>query len=360
MSIYKEVVFPVLRQFDAERTHEVTLNLLSLAEKYTFMRRFLEKIYKFDDPRLEVKAMDLHFDNPIGLAAGFDKNGVATRALAALGFGHIEVGTITPMSQVGNPRPRIFRLSEDAGLVNRMGFPGEGMVAAKQNLETAVNRNFVMGINAGANKLSVEEGRSPEDYRNVIKHLYSQGDYFVVNVSSPNTARLRDLQGKDALSELTDTVLTLRDSMPIKKPVLFKISPDLTLSEIDDVLEILTARNVQGIIATNTSISRKGLRSKFRGENGGLSGRPIKDISTNIISYVYCQTEGKMPIIGVGGVFNAENVVEKMEAGASLVQVYTGLVYEGPGMVNGIKRDLVTFTESEGISDINVIVGAAA
>ena len=151
MSIYKEAVFPGLRQFDAERTHEATLNLLSLAEKYSFIRSFLEKIYKFDDPRLEVKAMDLHFDNPIGLAAGFDKNGVATRALAALGFGHIEVGTITPMSQVGNPRPRIFRLSEDAGLVNRMGFPGEGMVAAKQNLETAVNRNFVMGINAGDN-----------------------------------------------------------------------------------------------------------------------------------------------------------------------------------------------------------------
>ena len=360
MSFYKEAVFPVLQHFDAEKTHEMTLQLLTLAEKYSFIRRFLEKIYGYDDPRLEVKAFGLDFKNPIGLAAGFDKNGVAPQALVSLGFGHIEIGTITPFPQIGNPRPRIFRLPEDKSLINRMGFPGEGMEVAKRNLEKQGNRYFVMGINAGANKFSVEGGKASDDYRSVIRYLYGLGDYFVVNVSSPNTARLRDLQGKEALAELADQVLDVRDSMPVKKPVLFKISPDLTEAELDDILDVLTSRDVQGIIAANTTVSRIGIRRKYRSEVGGLSGKPLKDKSTEIIGYTYQHTEGRMPVLGVGGIFNAEDVVEKMEAGASLVQVYTGLVYKGPDIVEGIKRDLVAFTEREGISNINVIVGAAS
>jgi len=361
MSLYKEAVFPILQHFDAERTHEITLKLLSLAEKYTFVKRFLEKIYSFEDPRLEVRALGLHFDNPLGLAAGFDKNAVAPRALGVLGFGHIEIGTVTPKFQAGNPRPRIFRLTEDSALINRMGFPGRGVDAVKENLYRSREREVILGINAGANKFSVEQGKAADDYVKVISELASWADYLVVNISSPNTARLRDLQGKEALTQLLKEVRAGMRESGIVKPLIIKLAPDFEdmEKEVGTILDVADRYKIDGIIATNTTVSRDGVTSSLRDESGGLSGSPLKDRSTEVIKFSYRETQGKMPIIGIGGVFNAEDVVEKMEAGASLVQVYTGLVYEGPGMVKGIKRDLVAFTERGGISNINVIVGAA-
>lgn len=360
MSIYKERVFPFLTRLDAESVHNSTLQLLRVSERYPVFRQFLERIYSYENPKLNVRLWGLNFENPLGLAAGFDKNAVVPESIGTLGFGHVEVGTVTPLPQKGNRRPRIFRLPDDKAVINRMGFPGDGVVVAKQNLRKIVNRELVLGVNAGVNKESVDEGKAVDDYVRVVKELYPYADYVVVNVSSPNTARLRELQGKEALGALLDPVLAVRDQMSVWKPVLVKIAPDFDNpeQEIDDMLEVITSREVDGVIATNTTVSREGLKSSHRGEAGGLSGRPLKDRSTEIVKYIYQRTEGGLPIIGVGGVFNADDAAEKIRAGASLVQVYTGFIYEGPGYARNLNMGLVAYIERDNLENISEIRGA--
>ena len=361
MSLYKEVVFPIVSHFDPESTHDTTIQLLKIAEKYRFIREFLERIYSCRDPRLNVTTWGLHFENPLGLAAGFDKNAVAPRALGALGFGHVEIGTVTPKFQRGNERPRIFRLSEDKALINRMGFPGLAMEEVLDNLANTRERKMVLGVNAGANKRSVDEGRGTDDYVEVLINLAAFADYLVINVSSPNTARLRELQGKEALRELIGQVRKEMDERQIVKPLLLKIAPDFENSEreIGDIVDTAMEFGVNGIIATNTTVSREELTSTFKNERGGLSGRPLVQKSLDTIRTIYKISKGTLPIVGVGGVFNAEDVVRKMQVGASLIQVYTGLVYEGPGMIKTINKDLVVYIEREGLDNISEIVGTA-
>lgn len=362
--MYKRIVFPILERFDAETTHERILTMLTIAGKSTIARWLMQRLFSFEDQHLNVDLFGLRFRNPLGLAAGFDKNAVAAKALAWLDFGHVETGTIIPLAQPGNPRPRIFRLREDQGLINRMSFPGQGMLVAEKNLLGLGRRNFILGVNIGANKASVEDGRAVEDYEYLAAKLAKYCDYITINISSPNTARLRDLQGKEALAHLIDQVLAARDQKAterkgIRRPVLVKIAPDLDWPEIDDILDVVTSREVDGIIATNTTTQRfPDLKSPNKSEEGGLSGRPLTALSTAVVRYIYRRTEGRLPIIGVGGVFTAEDVLEKIKAGASLVQTYTGFVYEGPSMAKRVNKGIVDFLNREGLSSIQQLVGS--
>lgn len=357
--MYKQVVFPILERFDAETTHERILTMLTIAGKSITAQWLMQRLFSFEDRRLNVDLFGLHFRNPLGLAAGFDKNAAAARALASLGFGHIEAGTIIPLAQPGNPRPRIFRLGEDQGLINRMSFPGRGMLVAKKNLRGLEARDFILGVNIGANKVSVEDGRAVEDYEYLTAELAKYCDYITINVSSPNTARLRDLQGKEALAHLIDQVLAARDQKDIRRPILVKIAPDLGWPEINDILDVVTSREVDGIIATNTTTQRfPNLKSPNKSEEGGLSGRPLTALSTAVVRYIYRCTEGRLPIVGVGGIFTAEDALEKIKAGASLVQTYTGFIYEGPTMAKRVNKGIVDFLDREGLSSIQQLVGS--
>ncbi len=357
--MYKSVLFPVLSSLDAESTHDKALTLLHWAGKSALIRNLIKRRLSHEDPRLKVSVFGLEFPNPIGLAAGFDKNAAAISGLAALGFGHIEIGTVVPLPQTGNPRPRLFRLIDDQALINRMGFNSLGAGVVQENLQKTPVTEVIVGINVGANKASVDAGTALNDYVSVTWELAGYGHYISVNVSSPNTARLRELQGKGALARLVEEVTYVRNTKAPNKPVLVKIAPDLSWAEVDDILEVITGLEVSGIIATNTTVQRpETLKSSRKVETGGLSGRPLAARSTEIIRYIYQRTEGKLPIIGVGGVFTWQDVLEKILAGASLVQTYTGFVYEGPWMARRVCKGLATYLDSEGIGSIQEIVGS--
>jgi dihydroorotate dehydrogenase len=320
---------PFLHALDPESAHHATLAALQFA--------WLPACAA-DDKRLAVRAFGLDFPNPVGLAAGFDKDGIAPDNLIALGFGFVEIGTITPRPQPGNPRPRLFRLDRDRGVINRLGFNSAGHARAHANLARRRGKGIV-GVNLGANKDSEDR---IADYVAGIEAFADVASYFTINVSSPNTPGLRDLQQASALNELLARVLEARDRAPVRRPLLLKIAPDLALGELDDIVRVARERGIDGMVVSNTTISRPaGLASPHAGESGGLSGRPLFDLSTRMLTETYRRVEGQFPLVGVGGVDGPGAAIAKLEAGATLVQLYSALVFDGPELIARIKRGLL-------------------
>ncbi|HEX4117386.1 MAG TPA: quinone-dependent dihydroorotate dehydrogenase [Rhizomicrobium sp.] len=331
----------LLGALPAETAHETTLGLT---------RAFAPVLpgARADDPRLEVKALGLSFPNPIGLAAGFDKDARVPDAMLKLGFGFVECGTVTPQPQAGNPRPRLFRLSEDRAVINRMGFNNRGMDAAARNL-TLRRKSGIVGINIGANKETTDR---IADYARSFARLAPLADYVTVNVSSPNTPGLRGLQNRQELSQLL-AALTEARANTAHKPLLLKIAPDLDEHALDDITQVVTASRIEGVIVSNTTVARPMLKGAHAGETGGLSGRPLFQPSTEILRQMRARLPKDVVLIGVGGVSSGRDAYEKIRAGASLVQLYTALVYQGPGLVAGIKRDLLALLAADGFSSIS-------
>jgi dihydroorotate dehydrogenase len=307
------------------------------------IRFLLKRSYQKKSASLHRKLWGIDFPNPVGLAAGFDKDAKHIDALACLGFGFIEIGTLTPKAQDGNPAPRLFRLPTDKALINRMGFNNGGVDAAVLRLQQRKER-IIIGGNIGKNKITPNE-EAYKDYEYNVKALHAVVDYFVVNVSSPNTPGLRELQEKAPLMDLLHKVQAVNKALPNPKPVLLKIAPDLTDTQLDDIIEIVAATQIDGIVATNTTIDRSQLQTPATEVEaigaGGLSGKPVTARSTEVIRYIHQKTNGTIPMIAVGGIFTAADAIEKLNAGASLVQVYTGFIYEGPGMVKRICNGLL-------------------
>ena len=325
-----------------EQAHHFIFNLLHVPGS----KAILKKVYNFDDPKLEKEVFGLKFKNPVGLAAGLDKNGEHIDELAAIGFGFIEIGTVTPRPQSGNPQPRLFRLPKDEALINRMGFNNDGLDAVVQRLKKRKS-NVIVGGNIGKNKDTPNE-MALKDYEICFNGLFPYVDYFVVNVSSPNTPGLRDLQEKEPLKKILNHLQKLNAFLgkeAKEKPILLKIAPDLTEAQLDDIVEIVQETKIAGVIATNTTIDRKNLKTSQKRVAaigaGGLSGKPLKDRSTEVIRYLNQKSAGAFPIIGVGGIYNADDAREKLDSGASLVQIYSGFVYEGPELVRHIKKGLL-------------------
>ncbi|MBI1768104.1 MAG: quinone-dependent dihydroorotate dehydrogenase [Bacteroidetes bacterium] len=336
--MYKLFTRPILFLFDPEKIHHFTFAVLKFLGKIPLAKSLLRFLYVKESRSLERELFGVKFKNPVGLAAGFDKDAKLIDELACLGFGFIEIGTLTPKSQTGNDKPRLFRLPQDQALINRMGFNNEGVLAAVERLKKRKSE-VVVGGNIGKNKATPNE-KAVDDYNYCFEALYPHVDYFVVNVSSPNTPGLRELQEKEPLKNLMLHVKQLSDLKEKPKPILLKIAPDLTTSQLDDIIEILLSTKTDGVIATNTTISREGLSTQQEKissiGNGGLSGKPITKKSTEVISYLRSKLGKKYPIIGVGGIMSPEDAVEKINAGADLVQIYTGFIYEGPGFAKRI------------------------
>ncbi|MCP5094571.1 MAG: quinone-dependent dihydroorotate dehydrogenase [Chloroflexi bacterium] len=343
--MYKSIFFPLLKRMDAETAHERIVAALSFAQGMPVGRAILQWL-KGSDVAQPVSVFGLTFPNVIGMAAGFDKDVRVPDGLALMGFGHVEAGTLTPRYQGGNAHPRIFRLPSDGALINRMGFPNGGVETAVSRLHTLSlkKRNYILGVSLGKQK-ETPLADAANDYLSVMTSVYAYADYLAVNISSPNTPGLRELQGGNYLGHLLETLMAENDLLAEKhqikkRPLLVKIAPDLTWVELDAILTAVQDNQIDGIIATNTTLSRDGLTDPNRGETGGLSGRPLRQRSTEIITYIHRQTMGKLPIIGVGGIQTAADVREKLDAGATLVQLYTSLIYEGPRLIGRILRDL--------------------
>ncbi len=336
--MYKSLIRPVLFRFDPEKVHYFTFSVL---KNFPFAARlFLPK--PVADPRLEREVFGLKFKNPVGLAAGFDKDAKMFQELSDLGFGFIEIGTLTPKPQDGNPKKRLFRLKEDQAIINRMGFNNGGVEAAVERLRK--NKNVLIGGNIGKNKVTPNE-HAVDDYIICFEKLFPVVDYFVVNVSSPNTPNLRELQDKKPLTELLGTLQQLNSKKEKPKPILLKIAPDLSDDQLLDIIDIVQETQIAGVIATNTTLSREGLQSENKQETGGLSGKPLTKRSTEVIRFLSEKSGKAFPIIGVGGIHTAEDALEKLEAGASLVQLYTGFIYEGPGLIGEINKKLLQRSE---------------
>lgn len=326
-----------------EKAHHMVTGGLNTFLKIWGAKSIVKSIYSHNDPRLEREVFGLKFKNPVGLAAGFDKNAEYIADMAKFGFGFIEIGTVTPKPQPGNDKPRMFRLVDDSALINRMGFNNQGADVAAGRLKHLKDREgVIIGGNIGKNKITPNED-AVNDYVYCFEALYDYVDYFVVNVSSPNTPGLRDLQEKEPLMHILNTLQSLNQTKAKAKPILLKIAPDLTNSQLDDIVEIVTETQIAGVIATNTTISREGLRSdsKLVNEAGGVSGKPLTSRSTEVIRYLSEKSGKAFPIIGVGGIHSAQDAIEKLDAGASLVQVYTGFIYEGPALVGDICRGIL-------------------
>ncbi|MDO7887561.1 quinone-dependent dihydroorotate dehydrogenase [Hymenobacter cheonanensis] len=342
--MYKSIVKPLLFQLDAERTHHLIFNNLKRASRVPGTAALLRSLYDYQHPSLRREVFGLTFANPVGLAAGFDKNAVLTDELASLGFGFVEIGTVTPRPQPGNPQPRLFRLPQDGALINRMGFNNDGAAAVAARLRQRTNRQLIIGGNIGKNKDTPNE-RAADDYVAAFKALAEVVDYFVVNVSSPNTPGLRELQDKKPLISLLQQVQAHNLARPTPRPLLLKIAPDLTDAQLDDILEIAQETKLSGLVATNTTIGRGGLATPAATVAaygaGGLSGRPLRARATEVIAYLHRRSQGGLPIIGAGGIHSAQDALEKLAAGASLVQLYTGFIYEGPGLVKQINQAIV-------------------
>ena len=336
--MYKKIISPFLFLFDPEKIHTFTFFLIKVFFKIPILGFIIESFYKVKSPKLERKLFGLNFENPVGIAAGFDKNATHISEFEKFGFGFIEIGTVTPKPQDGNPKKRLFRLKEDSAIINRMGFNNDGVVKIKNRLKK--NYNVLIGGNIGKNKVT-PNSQAKNDYIICFKELYNYVDYFVVNVSSPNTPGLRELQSKEFLNNLFIDLNKFRLKQNIKKPILIKISPDLSKEKILEILEVIDTNNIDGIIATNTTIDYPNLKSKNKNETGGLSGAPLYDKSNKVISFISKKTNGKLPIIGVGGISTPEQAVKKIEAGAHLIQLYTGIIYEGPGIVRKINKKLL-------------------
>ncbi len=330
--------------FDAEKVHYFVTDTLNFLLKIPLVKYFFRKSYVLDNPNLKRKVFGLDFPNPVGLAAGFDKNAAYFNDLQHCGFGFIEIGTLTPRPQAGNDKPRLFRLKKDEAILNRMGFNNEGVDAAVERLKNRQNPNLIIGGNIGKNKDTPNESAF-EDYKITFTKLFPYVDYFVVNVSSPNTPNLRDLQEKEPLKQLLAALQVLNKAQTQPKPILLKIAPDLTDSQLDDIIEIVTETQTDGVIATNTTINRDGLQTDqemvAQLGAGGISGRPLKNRSTEVIRYLHQKSNAAFPIIGVGGIHSPEDALEKLKAGASLVQLYTGFIYEGPALIKKINQQIL-------------------
>jgi len=352
---YSNVLMPLTQKFiSAESAHNLGIKLLSKG----LVPPGLNKV---DDPSLKVNLWGKEFNNPIGLAAGFDKHAEAMTGLKKIGFGFIEVGSITPLPQDGNECPRVFRLPEDKAVINRYGFNSCGHDVAATRLKKYTdqysNSSLILGINLGKNK---ESKQANDDYVKGVQHLGKFADYIVINVSSPNTPGLRNLQGKVALNELCRAVINERNKLPNLPPVLVKVSPDLKNQDKEDISQVVINTNIDGLIVSNTTISRdESLISTNQNEKGGLSGRPLKSKSTNLIKEFYKLTNGSIPIIGVGGIESGEDAYEKFLAGASLVQLYTAFTYHGPPLINSIKCELVDLLKKDGYENIQDVIGKA-
>jgi len=360
---YKSLIRPVLFRKDPEQSHDAVLRMLARNE---WLYGTLEEFFKIEDERLEVKIGPLAFANPVGLAGGFDKNALAPKMISAFGFGFMEVGAITAQAQPGNPKPRLYRLPEDAALINRLGFNNEGAEAIAIRLDCLRARGgrpkIPLGMNIGRTKI-VETKDAVADFLSCFDALFPHGDFFTVNVSSPNTPNLRELQDKNLLSELLSALQEKNTQLAKQakidpKPVFVKIAPDMEFDQVDEIIEVVDQEKLTGIVATNaTAFKREGLKSANGREPGGLSGRPITAMVTHFISHIYRNTRGRLPVIGVGGIFNAQDAYEKIKAGANAVQIYTGWIYEGPGAVKRINKGLLRLLERDGLKHISDAVG---
>ncbi len=342
--MYRYLLKPIFFLFSPEKAHYFTVFAFKFVLAIPVLGNVVRSYYRLEDTRLERKFLGLRFKNPIGLAAGFDKDGRFYQTMSALGFGFIEVGTVTPRAQSGNPQPRLFRLPKSKALINRMGFNNSGADPLVTNLKKERPKGLIIGGNIGKNK-NTPNDRAVDDYAQCFDQLFPYVDYFVVNVSSPNTPNLRALQEKEPLTKLLQFLQDLNQAKSKPKPMLLKIAPDLTNEQLDDILEIIDNTGVDGIIATNTTIGREGLQEDFSQVAeigaGGLSGQPLEQRSTEVIRYLSKQTNGELFIIGVGGIHSPQSAIEKLQAGAALVQIYTGLIYEGPSLIKRIKKSLL-------------------
>lgn len=336
--MYKSVIRKILFYFDPEKIHHFTFSMIKGLMKIPFVPAIFRGVFKIEKPSLERELFGIKFKNPVGLAAGFDKNAVLFDEFSNFGFGFVEVGTVTPKPQPGNPKKRIFRLKEDEALVNRMGFNNDGADAIVERLRKR-KTDMIIGGNIGKNKVTPNEN-AIDDYLICFEKLFDVVDFFVVNVSSPNTPNLRALQDKEPLTNLLRTLQTENEKKESPKPILLKIAPDLTDSQLMDIIDIVNTTKIAGVIATNTTISREGLTSEHRNETGGLSGKPVRERSTEVIRFLAEKSGKSFPIIGVGGIHSAQDAKEKLAAGADLVQLYTGFIYEGPGLVKRINKGL--------------------
>ena len=336
--MYKFLLRPLLFCFDPENVHYFTFSFIRIISKIPGIPALFRALYQVEDKRLERVIGGLKFKNPVGLAAGFDKDAKLYRELSNFGFGSIEIGTLTPKAQEGNPKKRLFRLKEDSALINRMGFNNGGVFEAAKRLQT--NSGVLIGGNIGKNKATTNDD-ALSDYAICFDALYEVVDYFVVNVSSPNTPNLRALQDKEPLTALLLALQAQNASKVKAKPIFLKIAPDLTDEQLTDIIEIIANTKITGVIATNTTISRDGLAAENRNEAGGLSGRPLTKRSTAVIRFLSQNSNNAFPIIGVGGIHSAEDAIEKLEAGASLVQLYTGFIYEGPSLIKKINKRIL-------------------
>lgn len=367
--LWKACARPLLFCMAAESAHHFSMSAFSGIASVPLVRPTIQSVMSVPDPRLAVETCGLTFPNPVGLAAGFDKQAQWFDKLAALGFSHVEVGSITGQGQPGNPLPRMFRLPKDQAIVNRMGFNNDGAEAISRNLDHKRTQRFrethVLGINIGKTKVVPLESAS-DDYRKSFELLFPYADYFAINVSSPNTPGLRQLQDREPLLRLLETIGRLNRTLSEQKghapkPVFLKIAPDMNQSQLCDIASIVTTSSVNGIIATNTTVSRQGLKTDTdtieKIGAGGLSGRPLTDASRQVVSLLYSETKGKVPIIGVGGIFNGQDAWEMIRAGASLVQLYTGFIYGGPFTVRRINKFLLQKVQQHGLASIQQAVG---
>jgi len=343
-----QLLKPILFQFDPEKVHYFVTRNLKRFNRFPGGAALSRAAWLLENPKLEREVFGLKFKNPVGLAAGFDKNGEVIGEMANLGFGFVEVGTVTPLPQPGNDKPRMFRLPKDGALINRMGFNNYGVdflverIAAYRQSPEAKKQRVIIGGNIGKNKVTPNE-EAVSDYIKCFDKLFDVVDYFVVNVSSPNTPGLRALQEKEPLMQLLATLQQRNNKSGISRPILLKIAPDLSDEQLNDIVEIVTTTKIAGVIATNTTISREDLHSPepLKNEMGGLSGKPLTRRATEVIRYIHEKSNGAFPIIGVGGIHSPEDALEKLNAGASLIQLYTGFIYEGPGLIKRILKRLV-------------------
>ena len=350
MSIGEILGLALLHRLEPERAHRLTLTALKAG--------VVAKARRPEDPALAVDAFGLAFPNPLGLAAGFDKDAEAIGPMLAQGLGFVEVGTVTPRPQPGNPRPRVFRLQEDRAVINRLGFNSAGLDAAERNIAAWREKGLpgIVGVNLGKNKDSDD---AAADYAEGARRMAPYADYLTINVSSPNTPGLRALQGRGELTALVEAVIEAREATPTHPPVLVKIAPDMNEADLDDVTAVARQTGLAGLIVSNTTISRpEGLKSRHRAETGGLSGRPLFALSTEVLRQVYARLDGSLPLIGVGGVGSGAEAYAKIRSGASLVQLYTGLVYEGPSLIAAIKAELSGLLAADGFTRLADAVGA--
>ena len=341
--MYKSIIRPLFFSFDPEKIHHFTFSLIRFSHQIGLGGAF-RSAYKFENPTLERELFGIKFPNPVGLAAGFDKDAKLYKELSNLGFGFIEIGTVTPKPQDGNEKPRIFRLIEDEAVINRMGFNNGGVEEAVERLKSnpihGDKKRVLIGGNIGKNKNTPNE-EAVNDYIICFEALFNYVDYFVVNVSSPNTPNLRALQEKKPLTDLLQTLQDKNDLKEKRKPILLKIAPDLTDEQLLDIIEIVATTKIDGVIATNTTISRDGITSENKSEMGGLSGKPLKKRATEVIRFLSEKSNKAFPIIGVGGIHSAEDALEKLDAGADLIQLYTGFIYEGPSLIKDINKAIL-------------------